>query len=192
MKLEKLYINRCLGIIIFTLYCFFPAIGQQNVTTNWSADGLLEDVSDRFGNHYKLSEILVNDTLREKSGGSNVRTSRLCVSSGYFDLYFEDGALGPISTPIATINSRRDVFCQVFSDLSDFIFSPLTSNGRRVNIWIRNITSLTNSPNALGAATDLYIFPPDNSNIGGIIDGQVWKTINSGVDAYTNVASPLS
>eukprot|EP01036_Dinobryon_divergens_P044977 gene44978-60041_t len=88
--------------------------------------------------------------------------------------------------------ARRNVLCQVFTDISAFI-TPANPSVK-VNIWIRNIGNIVTYPinsGVLGGATSFYVVPTVTPNVGGIIDGQVWKTINSGVDAYTNVASPL-
>jgi hypothetical protein len=99
--------------------------------------------------------------------------------------------------------ARRAVVCQVFSDLSQFIETPNSSI--HVNILIKNINTelsgfnpTTNpnpaaSSNVLGLATSYYVLPSLGPNIiGGIADNEIWKTINSGIDSYTNVASPLS
>lgn len=176
----------------FMLSCFeFYAQTALNELGPLSPDGVFDTLGDRFGNIYKLDDIIIDNDIRKARGGSADRNDLLCTSSGYFNLYFETGALGPIGTAQSILDARRNVFCQVFTDLSAFIFSPLTANNGKVNIWIRNISSLSTNPNTLGAASDFYVFPPNNPNIGGIIDGQVWKTINSGIDAYTNVAPPL-
>lgn len=97
--------------------------------------------------------------------------------------------------------ARRNVLCQVFSDLSQFIV-PVNPN-TKVNILIRNINKElsgydpVNNPlpaatvGVGGLATDYYIVPSSAPNFKGIIDGQIWKTINSGVDAYSGIASPI-
>lgn len=90
---------------------------------------------------------------------------------------------------------RRNVICQVFSDISAFIGSPLTTNGlnNKVNIWVRDINAVTTNTNStLGLATGFYCAPILNNNISGIVDNEIWKTIHSGVDSYTNVVPPVN
>jgi hypothetical protein len=88
------------------------------------------------------------------------------------------------------------VLCQVFSDLSSFIPSGLTSNGEKINVWIRNISNVVTNPSiinsVLGAASAYYVVPPSNGSVNGIIDTEVWKSILSGHDSYQNVFPPLT
>ncbi|MBK8705975.1 MAG: T9SS type A sorting domain-containing protein [Saprospiraceae bacterium] len=149
---------------------------------NLSPEGHFDRVRDRFGNPYRLSEIQIPETMNG---------NLLCVNSGYFNLYFEPGCGMEGNTQDE--QDRRDVLCQLFSDLSAFIVpaNPAT----KVNIWIRDIAQIITSPATsgyLGLATSYYVMPAGAPNIGGLVDGQVWKTINSGVDAYTGVTSPLA
>ncbi len=149
---------------------------------NLSPEGHFDRVRDRFGNPYRLSEIQIPETMNG---------NLLCVNSGYFNLYFEPGCGMEGNTQDE--QDRRDVLCQLFSDLSAFIVpaNPAT----KVNIWIRDIAQIITSPATsgyLGLATSYYVMPAGAPNIGGLVDGQVWKTINSGVDAYTWVTSPLA
>jgi len=113
-----------------------------NEKVHLSPDGVLDTLGDRFGNTYNLSDIIIDDDARKERGGSGNRNNLLCTNSGYFNLYFETGALGPIGTTQAILDARRNVFCQVFADLSAFIQSPLTSNGNKVNIWRITKTSI--------------------------------------------------
>jgi hypothetical protein len=172
----------------FTTSCTFNVTVEKmpydsmQPPANLSPEGHFDRVRDRFGNPYRLSEIQIPETM---SG------NLLCVNSGYFNLYFEPGCGMEGNTQDE--QDRRDVLCQLFSDLSAFIVpaNPAT----KVNIWIRDISQLITSPATsgyLGLATPYYVMPAGAPNIGGIVDGQVWKTINSGVDAYTGVTSPLA
>lgn len=147
-----------------------------------SPDGLFDRVRDRFGNPYRLADLQIPAT----QGGD-------CISSGYFDLYFEPGCGMDGSSPVET--DRRNVLCQLFSDLSQFITRPAGSTDH-VNIWVRNIANVQGAtPNHLGLATSFYVLPATLSSSGpfkgGISDGEVWKTIISGVDSYQSVTSPL-
>jgi hypothetical protein len=156
-----------------------------------SPNGVLENIFDQYGNKYTLSDI--NAGADTNVNNTMSRSTILC-SSGIFDLYFETGS-GMESTSDATQIQRRAVVCQVFTDISNFIISPLQNPGNttRVKIWVRNINNISGAPsNVLGLATAFYNFPQNNTaNFGGITDNEVWKTIISGKDSYINVTSPL-
>jgi Secretion system C-terminal sorting domain len=151
--------------------------------------GHFDLVFDHFGNKYLLEDLKNKDNTNGKP-----KAAFIGCSSGYFDLYFEPGSgMETIGDPLH--DARRAVLCQVFSDISDFINSPLSSPGNttKVNILIRSISSYsTSNPGALGLASSFYSGPinidPLNS---AIIDNHIWKTINSGVDSYTNVTYPI-
>uniref|UniRef100_UPI0037524921 T9SS type A sorting domain-containing protein n=1 Tax=Flavobacterium sp. TaxID=239 RepID=UPI0037524921 len=79
---------------------------------------------------------------------------------------------------------------KVFEDISNFITSPLSTTGNKVNIWVRNIANLSVPSGTLGLASSFYIPYANSTNtIGGILDGEIWKTIHTGVDSYTNISS---
>ncbi|MCB9081206.1 MAG: T9SS type A sorting domain-containing protein [Lewinellaceae bacterium] len=145
---------------------------------NRSPGGVMEDVLDRFGNRYRLDDVVIT----QKSG------QILCTSSGYFDLYFEPGC--GMDGSSATEIARRNVLCQLFADLSNFIVPVNPST--KVNIWIRDIAAFSPPPGVLGLASSYYVMPSGAAPAGGIADNQIWKTINSGVDAYVGVGSPLN
>jgi len=148
-----------------------------------SPEGIFDRVRDRFGNPYRLSDLQIPETM----GGA-----LLCVNSGYFNLFFEPGCGMAGSSPVEV--ARRDVLCQLFSDLSQFIGRPAGATDK-VNIWIRDISQVAGAgTNHLGVATPFFVLPATGSNgpfSGGIVEGEVWKTINAGVDSYTGVTSPL-
>ena len=190
-----------------TTYTFTPNSGQcstnaaMTIVVDYSLltpvnpltpGGKLEPIFDRFGNKYGLDKIKIAPIA--SVGNKNLMlTSSLLCSSGIFDLYFEAGS-GMEGNTTAEID-RRNVVCQVFSDLSNFINSPLHNAGNttRVKIWVRDITQIPNvNPATLGLATGFYNVPSSpNAITGGIVDNEVWKTIHSGVDSYTNVANPI-
>lgn len=157
--------------------------------------GVFDTIFDKDGNKYLLSDLLVNYT--PSSGGSGSRVSAAVTTScnaGYFDLYFENGSLGTGASSVQAANQA--VICQVFSDISNFISSPLTNVGNttKVNIWVRDPANVY-SPNPvpaglLGSATQYYTMP-NSSSTSGIVDGEIYKTIISGVDSYSNIGSPL-
>ena len=165
---------------------------QENFKQEMSPNGIFDQVFDRFGNKYSLEDLKIDTGL----DSNNVQKSALLCSSGYFDIYFEAGSgmEGSSSVEVA----HRNVVCQVFSDISDFINSPLSNvgNTNRVNIEVRDIGQFISSPSTsgvLGAATSYYNVPNNTtSGFGGIADNEIWKTIHSGVDSYTNVTAPIS
>jgi hypothetical protein len=163
---------------------------SQNPTSqgvNLSPNGVLEKVYDRFGKAYKLSDIKKPNQLNTTTNKSVLIN---CSPTSIFNLYFEPGC-GMDSTTDALQIARRAVVCQVFQDISDFINTPLTTTGNKVNIWVRNINNMSSTPNNfLGLATSFYNVP-SSTTAGGISDGEVWKTITLGVDSFANVASPL-
>jgi hypothetical protein len=187
--------NLLLPILFFFICITNLSFGQSNTLSTTSPFGIFDKVFDRFGDSVSLGDLMID----KRDGVSVKHTGPLC-SSGYFDLYFEVGSGMEGNTPIET--ARRAVVCQVFSDLSQFIQTP--NPNVHVNILISNINqylpgynATTNpypasSSNVLGLASSYYVLPAATSlNIGGIADNEIWKTINSGVDSYTNFASPL-
>jgi hypothetical protein len=159
--------------------------------TRLTPGGTLDKVFDQYGNSYKLSEITTSKSGRD-SGGETFRSSDPTpMTCGYFNLYLEDGC--GLSTTDTDYLNRRAVICQVFTDLSAFISSPLTTTGKRVNIWIRNINNIPNvSSSVLGLATSFYNIPYNaTAGFGGIADNEIWKTIHSGTDSFASVVSPL-
>lgn len=170
---------------IFMLIGFLKGYSQQ-YEINLSPEGKLETVYDNRGNQLKLKDILI-DAPRDlgylKAGIVN------CSSTSYFNLYFEPGC-GMEDTSNPTHNARRAVLCKVFEDISNFITSPLSTTGNKVNIWVRNIANMNVPTGTLGLASSFYIPYANSTNtVGGILDGEIWKTIHTGVDSYTNISS---
>jgi hypothetical protein len=143
-----------------------------------SVNGYFDAVYDNFGNQYLLSNLQVGSGKPISNHASTVTSipTNTC-SAGYFNLYFEPGSYLD-NTPAA-----KNVVCQVFTDLSAFIISPLANGPVKVNIIC---TDELGSPGATG--TPFYVLPafPSNPNQ-GILHNQIFKTIQSGVDAYTGV-----
>ena len=153
---------------------------SQEYEINLSPEGKLETIYDNQGNQFKLKDILIN---APKNSGVLNTTNLNCSTTSYFNLYFEPGC-GMEDTTNPTHNARRAVMCKVFEDISNFITSPLSTTGNKVNIWVRNIANLSVPSGTLGLASSYYLPTP---NVGGILDGEIWKTIHLGVDSYTNV-----
>jgi len=164
---------------------------------NLSPDGIFEKVFDHYGNSYKLSDIVI-DKKKDSKGNFSRSTDPTPLTCGYYNIYFETGSGMEDSSNIVHMQ-RRNVLCQVLTDLSNFINSPLSTNGlnNKVNIWVRNINNIITPPNTpngvLGLASSFYTMPYNTtSGFGGIIDNEIWKTIHLGKDSYTNVISPLT
>jgi Secretion system C-terminal sorting domain len=167
--------------------------GQITNSIDITPNGSLDNIFDSEGNQYRLSDINIENQIN--SNNSSRAAANLCTNTSYFDLIFEGGS-GFENVPDPTQNAinmqRRCVIIKVFEDISNFIDSPLLITGFRVNIWVRNINLISSSPNSLnGLALSFYNLPKNNL-IGGIADSEMWKTILSGKDSYTNVAAPLN
>jgi len=169
--------------------------GKKSSTTGYySPAGIFENILDQNGRTYGLSELLISRPTRSLLFGNdsvNEPQTALTFTScntGYFKLYFETGCGMEGNTPQEI--SRRDVLCQVFSDLSQFIISPLSSNGGKVNILVRSINNMgISAPSVsgtLGLGTTFFSIPAVQ-NIGGIADNMTWQTIVSGQDSYINI-----
>jgi len=159
---------------------------SQEYEINLSPEGKLETVYDNKGNQLKLKDILI---IAPKNSGVLNTTNLNCSTTSYFNLYFEPGC-GMEDTTNPIHNTRRAVLCKVFEDISNFITSPLSTTGNKVNIWVRNIANESVPTGTLGLASSFYIPYSNGTNtIGGILDGEIWKTIHLGVDSYTNISS---
>ena len=171
------------------------AIAQLGGPTTPNA--IFDTIFDKDGNKYLLKDLKVNYT--PNPGGSTGKVSAAITSScsaGYFNLYYESGSLGTGTVSPTQQAANQAVICQVFTDISNFITSPLNNAGNttKVNIWVRdpvNVYAPTPVPSGLlGSASQYYSMPSSNS-ISGIVDGEIYKTIISGIDSYSNVASPI-
>lgn len=191
-KLRQLIIISILFLICNVNY------SQVNPTseTYYTPSGIFDNVFDKDGNIYKLSDITAGKNYVSKSGATTSNT--LLCTSGIFELYFETGC-GMENTTIAIHNQRRAILCQAFQDISDFINTPLKNAGNtnKVKIWIRSPASLGLPANAGGGASAFYNIPLDGviSSIGapirGIADNEIWKTIHTGADSFNNTVFPI-
>lgn len=189
--------------VLASMISYTFIFAQSTVTENPQREEGLNEIFDNRGNKFDLKDLRITSKYKNfthipaSMANSQYDVNYPTCNSGYFDLYFEDGSGCEIENDALHI-ARRDVLCQVFSDISSFINSPISSNGlgTKVNIWVRNLSLV--EPTAIsmgvaGAASALNIAPPNTTpGFGGIIDNEIWKTINSGVDSYTSVAPPLA
>jgi hypothetical protein len=153
--------------------------GQVTSSIDLTPNGLFDNVFDQQGNQYRLSDLLINN---ESSTSKSLLAN--CSTTSYFNLYFEPGCGMDSTTDLDQI-ARRNVICKVFEDISNFINSPLTTTGNKVNIWVKSV----NIAGVLGSASSFYDAPFTTSSIGGVLDGEIWKTMHTGYDSYTNVYS---
>ena len=167
------------------------AITRQLRYKTFTPGGLLDKVFDRLGHEYTLGEIAIDEQIKKASGDSTAGLLPVPPSfcgGGYFQLFIEPGSgMENYAVVGSPDEARMKVVCQVLQDISAFINSPCTASGQKVNIWIRNIGSL--GPFAAVASSFYNI--PNSMTVSGIADNAAWITINSGKDAFTNVASPL-
>lgn len=180
--------------------CLSNAVSVITVTDLFSdsdkitPDGLFDSVFDKDGRKYNLKNLLIPGI----DPNINAQTIPIPCTSGYFNLYYEVGSGMEGNTAIEI--ARRNVLCQVLNDISSFIpapsGSPLATGVLHINLWVKDINTLVSNASTssvLGTASSFYsmpyIFTPPIP--GGIADNEIYKTIVSGHDSYTNVTSPL-
>jgi len=156
-----------------------PLSGTQTKTPG----RIFDKIFDRFGNAIPIEKYRI-------PGGSNSISSQSLIgatcSSGYFDLDFEVGCGMEGSSPNEI--AMRAVICKVFEHLSQFI-NPVNSNNH-VHILVQN-PNIIGAGNWLAVASPFYCVPIGATYQTGIIDNVIWQTINSGVNAWTNIGSPI-
>lgn len=141
-------------------------VGQRDTTAT---------IFDRFGNTYTYNQV-------KRSGNNERDAGQGTCTANYFNLDFVGD--GFETNPDPNEQNMRDLLCQIFTDLSALI-EPSQCNGNTPTVNIKVIAVPIGTPsNALGAATPYYTIPSSLTNT-GIIDGDVWKAINSGVNDPT-------
>ncbi|WP_298136285.1 MopE-related protein [Flavobacterium sp.] len=148
----------------------------------------LDYVFDNYGNRYSLQDLQLKKDRNQQNESRFIDNT---CDSGIFRLHFTAGS-GMIDGEHVDAAARRAVVCQVFHDISEFLNTPLKTNGlnNRVEIWIRDITTIANfNPNLGGLASGFYSLSQYSN--GEIADNEIFKTINSGVDSYDNTTYPI-
>ena len=171
------------------LLCLLPyglwAQQERPVEARFSPEGTFEQVFDRFGKAY-----LLNDIRTPRPEGPVRSGDADCIPCGFFNLFFEIGS-GFENELDLLHQERREVLCQVFTDVSNFIQGA--DESQKVNIWVRDAEAVAGGyVGFLAAASAFYTVPLGEPDISGIIEGAVWRTINSGHDAFESVALPLN
>jgi hypothetical protein len=173
-----------LNVLLLMLFSFQGFITGQSV-----------DIYDRFGKKYSIEEI--SKTPANVGAGrnsSNTVNSVAPMICGFFELDFEAGCGMDGTSPLDI--ARRNVLCQVFTDVSNFINSPLTSNTNpqtnKVKILVRDVNNMVSSSlGLLGIASPYFVTAPQSGNTmfgssSFFYDHEVWKTINTGINSFAN------
>lgn len=163
---------------IFFIFSFLQQVVAQQIPAEYqlSPAGLLETNFDHYDTSYPLANLQIGAT-----------TNYTVVQAGIFDIYYaaNSGMEGN-----STANSqKRNVINKVFSDLSDFLDTPLKTipNAPKIKIWIQNFTAVqSHAYNDIAYGTSFYNVPK-NMGTDAIADNQLWQMINSGKDPYHKV-----
>ena len=166
---------------------------QDPFNKTLSPDGIFEKIYDSYGTQYNLANIMINNPA---TAVANRAVLQGCSTNSIFNLYFEpDSGMSNTTNPVEM--SRREVLCQVFQDISNFLTtasSPIVLNNTKINIWVLNINNVGASlpVGARGFGSAFYV-TPDETQVypAGIIDNEIWRTIHTGRDSYFNVQVPL-
>jgi hypothetical protein len=173
IKIKRL-ILQCL-FIVGCINTIFAQSENRFLTPN----GIFDYVSDKSGNQYHLSDLNIQVS---KLGTSTVNSvpSSSCVA-GNFILWFSPGFL--------TSGISTSIVCQVLTDVSNYIISPLSSTLTNPNNFKINLfCDAAPSSNFLAGATSFYSYPLNATNPNlGILDGAIYKALTSGQDPYSNL-----
>jgi hypothetical protein len=179
------------GSLVFLLIFFVTKVNSQTVIPTSTVEsvtpgGIFDMIYDHYGNQYSLADLNV-DSPKPIGGGNTVQAvPTLSCNAGYFDLYFAPSSI------FATSASANTVVCQVFTDISGFISSALSTTpgvGPRLRIYCGNYVGI----DLLAQASSFYAFPsnPSNSNQ-GLIDGLIYKGLTTGQDPYSTLPVTFS
>ncbi len=147
-------------------------------------DGATTDTIIAFDDLYNL--ISEQQLRKPEVGNSSLLMAQDYCEAGYFNIYFTDNLHVGFMDDMQGAD-RREVVCQVFKDIAKMI-KPYNST-IRVNVVVGPVPwSPSPTGSALAHASSIYIAPTSVQNI-GIVDGQVYRAINTGVDPYHNIPS---
>lgn len=164
---------RSLVFVFFFVVTAWHATAQRpNITTK----AIFDTVYDRFGNSRPLSDLLIDGG--KLSSGQILSIATTCTA-GHFQLHFESGSFFDIYP------ASQAVACQVFSYISSFLPSNIGSG--KIHIKCGSVNK------GLGNATSYYVYPGGGSSAyPGMLDGQVYKAIVSGVDPYMSIPASFA
>jgi hypothetical protein len=158
-----------------------------------SPNGYFDKMGDRFGNTYLLSDLLTPEGAANLPGASLKAVPSVSCQGGFIKLFFAPNSGMDLATPQHA--ARRAVVCQVALDLSNMINPAFATSGSSVtvNILVDDPALYSTNPGLLGAASAYYAYPTlPSSTTPGLITNMVHKTIVSQIDAYTNLAVPVT
>jgi hypothetical protein len=152
-----------------------------------------DSIFDTYGKKYHINEITVKQGGLMKAKGQSPPLPM--ITCGYFELYFETGS-GMEGTSSVEL-SRRNVVCQVFTDLSNWINSPLSTNPNpltnKAKIFVRQLSALGPTVGIAGyGGAFLPNLPNSNFNSAYTWDNTLWQTINTGYNSYYHNAYPIN
>jgi len=179
--------NRALYAIILFSCCFFFMDEAQGQTGSPALQAF-DYVADGSGNKFRLLDINVdspNPFGKNTGGGTTTVNSAASCQAGYFTLHYN-----PTSFLSSNTNSLalQNVICQVFSDISNLIISPLSAvtNSAPIHILCSNLNASGYA--ATGEAIFAYPNNPINPNQGFILS-EVQRSIQSGLPPYSNLSA---
>lgn len=179
-SIKKVILHKQLQLNISLLFIF----NLIYLTSLSQGDSLA--VTDRFGN------VVPIESLRIPDSNSPVYPANECTA-GIFKLFFTDQSSTGFNHP--TLGAiRRDLACRVFTDLSELLLpanNPYTNSPNTSDlVYVDMSRYLGGDPFVAGLASSIYaeqygsiLLNPSANN--GILDGEVWKTINGGYDSYS-------
>jgi len=173
-----------MSLLLFLSFFSLNLDAQTDSLFRLSENGIFDTVLDRTGNKYPIVRIAIDDTLRGR-WDSVLPNKVLSCTSGYFQIYLEPGC-GMDDDGDTDNVARRNVLCRVLYDLSQFIHSPLTTSGAKVNLWVRKKNNVLGVGSAISYGTSFFPLPYSNTT-SGIADNASWLTIHSGADGYKNL-----
>ncbi|MDH5296999.1 MAG: hypothetical protein OEW26_07710, partial [Nitrospirota bacterium] len=179
INLRKVF--HALLILIISICTTQSSSGQQpSEPATISPGGVFDQVFDRFGLSTDLSHLAISEgvNFEDHSVGS-------CASNSIFDFYFESGS-GFEDDQDQEHLDRRSILCGLGEDLSDFI--TISNPTIRINIWVRDFSSLDTAITGISAGSSYYLVPSSSQVTGAsITEGAVWNTIKSGADIYRSI-----
>lgn len=187
------YIKHLITVVtlLFVNSIYSQTITPQNAPI--TPGGFFDKVFDKDGNVYNLTDLNFKPT-----GGQGTINSPIASTcqAGFFVAHFANGS-GMTSTTNTFEIACRNTVCQVLENVSGLLgWNGTWPSNAYVHILVDDIVNYAPNPatsNVLGMASPYYATPfnPFSSNP-GIARNQMQKTIQSKVDAWTNVALPLT
>lgn len=193
------------SVLLFTIFSFPSTVsGQNNVCQSISFDrsSYLDNMDiqrsvkilDAYGTEFLPTEISYVNPPAPAPNFFLLPANTTCAA-GLFTIHFSDEPTTVNNygfSNAALGQARRNVVCQVFTDLSVLLHDVTPANQGRVHIWVGSDQAYTASlpgvtyPAGAGAlASQFYVTPIGLNN--AIIDGEVYKTIRSGQNSYNGL-----